>query len=145
MKQMLLGNPVGRAALSLRDKLDLLRGSNFSVESVGTIANDQLATTLITKICGPHKTFVDVGAHIGSMIAQVRHSDSTIKIVAIEAVPEKIQSLRKKFSFVDLHGCAAGETPSALSRVICIHDEPPTILLSQPSDGQNSDVGLAAF
>src|ERR1700722_20333558 len=110
MKQMLLGNPIGRAALSLRDKVDLLRGSHFSVESVGTIANDQLATTLITKICAPHKTFVDVGAHIGSIIAQVRHADSTIKIVAIEATPEKIQNLRKRFPFIDLHGCAVGET-----------------------------------
>jgi FkbM family methyltransferase len=115
MKQMLLGNPIGRAALTLRDKLDLLRGSHFSVETVGTIANDQLATTLITKICGPHKTFVDVGAHIGSIIAQVRHTDSTIKIVAIEAIPEKIQNLRKRFPFVELHGCAVGEATGEIS------------------------------
>ena len=115
MKQALLGNPIGRAALSLRDKLDLLRGSQFSVETVGTIANDQLATTLITRICGSHKTFVDVGAHIGSIIAQVRHADSTIKIVAIEAIPEKIQNLRKRFPFVDLHGCAVGETTGEIS------------------------------
>ena len=115
MKQMLLGNPIGRAALSLRDKLDLLRGSHFSVESVGTIANDQLATTLITKICGPHKTFVDVGAHIGSIIAQVRHADPTIKIVAIEAIPEKTQNLRKRFPFVDLYGCAVGEATGEIS------------------------------
>ena len=115
MKQMLLGNPIGRAALSLRDKLDLLRVSHFSVESVGTVANDQLATMLITKICGPRKTFVDVGAHIGSIIAQVRHADATIKIVAIEAIPEKIQNLRRKFPFVDLHGCAVGETTGEIS------------------------------
>src|ERR1700733_11675749 len=115
MKQMLLGNPIGRAALALRDKLGLLRGSQFSVESIGTIANDQLATTLITKICGPHKTFVDVGAHIGSIIAQVRHADSTIKIVAIEAIPEKIQNLRKRFPFVDLHVCAVGEITGGVS------------------------------
>src|SRR5258708_27339873 len=82
---------------------------------VGIIANDQLATTLITKICGPRKTFVDVGAHIGSIIAQVRHTDSTVKIVAIEAIPEKIQNLRKRFPFVDLHGCAVGETTGEIS------------------------------
>jgi FkbM family methyltransferase len=115
MKQMLLGNPIGRAALSLRDKLDLLRVSHYSVESVGTIANDQLATTLVTKICGPLKTFVDVGAHIGSIIAQVRHADATINIVAIEAIPEKIQNLRKRFPFVELHGCAVGETTGEIS------------------------------
>ena len=64
MKQNLLGNPLGRTALFLRDKFNLIKSSQFSVESIGTIANDQLATTLITNICGPGKTFIDVGAHI---------------------------------------------------------------------------------
>jgi FkbM family methyltransferase len=115
MKQRLLGNPIGRTALFLRDKLDLLRGSHFSLETVGTIANDQLATILITKICGSHKTFVDVGAHIGSIIAQVRHEDPSINIVAIEAIPEKVLNLRRRFPFVDLHGCAVGETTGEIS------------------------------
>lgn len=115
MKQSLLGNPIGRTALFLRDKLDLLRGTHFSLETVGTIANDQLATTLITKICGSHKTFVDVGAHIGSIIARVRYKDPSIKIIAIEAIPEKVQNLRRRFPFVDLHGCAAGETSGDIS------------------------------
>jgi FkbM family methyltransferase len=115
MKQSLLGNPIGRTALFLRDKFDLLRGSHFSLETVGTIANDQLATTLITKICGSHKTFLDVGAHIGSIIAQVRHNDPSIKIVAFEAIPEKVLNLRRRFPFVDLHGCAVGDTTGEVS------------------------------
>jgi FkbM family methyltransferase len=115
MKQNLLGNPLGRTALYLRDKFNLIKNSQFSVESIGTIANDQLATTLITNICGPGKTFIDVGAHIGSIIAQVRHKDSSIKIVAIEAIPEKARALRKRFSFVDLHGCAVGEVSGEIS------------------------------
>jgi len=109
MKQSLLGNPIGRSALVLRDKWDLLRAAYSSLETLGTIANDQLATTLITTICGSHKTFVDVGAHIGSIIARVRHKDPSIKIVAIEAIPEKIENLRRRFPYVDLHGCAAGD------------------------------------
>jgi FkbM family methyltransferase len=109
MKQSLLGYPVGRTALFLRDKFELFRGANSFIEAVGTIANDQLATTLVTKICGSRKTFVDVGAHIGSIIAQVRHHDPSIKIVAIEAIPEKVLDLRKRFPFVELHGCAVGE------------------------------------
>jgi FkbM family methyltransferase len=110
MKQNMLGYPIGRAALFLRDKLDLLRGAYFSTEAIGTIANDQLATTLITKICGSGKSFVDVGAHIGSIIALVRHNDPSIKIVAIEAIPQKVLDLRRRFPFVELHGCAVGET-----------------------------------
>jgi FkbM family methyltransferase len=115
VKQSLLGNPLGRAALYFRDKLDLLRSSHFSVESVGTIANDQLATTLITQICGSYKTFIDVGAHIGSVIAQVKHTDPTVKIVAIEAIPEKVENLRSRFPYVELHGCAVGETDGEIS------------------------------
>lgn len=115
MKQSLLGNSLGRAALLLRDKFELLKGVQSSIETVGTVANDQLATTLITKICAPNKTFIDIGAHIGSIIAQVRHHDPSIKIIAIEAIPEKVRDLRKKFPFVELHGCAAGETTGEIS------------------------------
>jgi FkbM family methyltransferase len=121
MKQRLVGNPIGRAALFLRDRLELLSESCLSVESVGTTANDQLATLLITRICAPHKTFVDVGAHIGSIIARVRHTDPSIKIIAIEAIPEKIKSLRKRFPFVDLHACAAGEVTGETSFFIDRH------------------------
>jgi FkbM family methyltransferase len=115
MKQSLLGNPLGRTALYLRDKLDLFKGAQFSLETVGTVANDQLATTLITQICASGKTFVDVGAHIGSIIAQVRHKDATIKIVAVEAIPEKVRDLRARFPFIELHGCAVGETTGEIS------------------------------
>jgi FkbM family methyltransferase len=109
MKQSLLGYPVGRTALFLRDKFELFWGAHSFIEAVGTIANDQMATTLVTKICGSRKTFVDVGAHIGSIIAQVRHNDPSIKIVAFEAIPEKVLDLRRRFPFVELHGCAVGE------------------------------------
>jgi precorrin-6B methylase 2 len=78
----------------------------FYPERAGTVANDQLATKLVTTICQSHKTFVDVGAHIGSVISEVGNSDSTIKIVAIEAILEKIVQLRRKFPFVELHDCA---------------------------------------
>jgi FkbM family methyltransferase len=95
-------------------------GAHLSVEAVGTLANDQLATTLITRICGSHRTFIDVGAHIGSIIAQVRHYDRSIKIVAIEAIPAKAQDLRRRFPFVELHGCAVGETTGEIAFFIDI-------------------------
>ena len=115
MKQQLLGGSIGRLALSFRDKFDILHTAYFYPESVGTVANDQLATKLVTTICQSHKTFVDVGAHIGSVISEVANSDSTIKIVAIEAIPEKIVQLRRKFPFVELHDCAVGESTGEVS------------------------------
>lgn len=74
------------------------------------IANDQLATELITKMCKPGKVFIDVGAHIGSVISKVRKNDRAVEIVAIEAMPGKIKNLRRKFENVTFHDCAAGES-----------------------------------
>lgn len=115
MKQHLLGTPIGRAALFLRDNLTIFRAAYLSPECVGTIANDQLATKLVASICQAHKTFVDVGAHIGSVMSEVAYLDSSIKIVAIEAIPEKAARLQRKFPFANIHACAAGETTGQVS------------------------------
>lgn len=111
IKQQWLGRSIGRAALVLRDKFNIIHTACFSPEIVGTVANDQLATKLVTTICQSHKTFVDVGAHIGSIISEVSHINSSIKIVAIEAIPEKVVHLRRKFPTVELHDCAVGDSP----------------------------------
>jgi precorrin-6B methylase 2 len=97
MKQALLGSPFGRTAIFLRDKFDILREALSSLEQLGTIANDQLATHLITKLCPPRRTFIDIGAHIGSVISEVRRRDPSIRIVAIEAMPDKAERLRRRF------------------------------------------------
>ena len=104
MKRILLGTPLGRIAMLLRDKFYIARMAWLSPGEVGTLANDQLASSLITKICKPGSTFIDIGAHIGSIISEVRSNDSSIRIVAIEAIPEKVESLRRKFPFIELHG-----------------------------------------
>jgi FkbM family methyltransferase len=76
---------------------------------VGTVANDQLSEFLVTKLCKSGKTFLDVGAHIGSIIASVSQHDRSITIIAFEAIPEKVVSLRRKFPGVVIHGCAVGD------------------------------------
>lgn len=115
MKQRLLGNLIGRSALSFRDKIGILRTAYFYPERVGGLANDQLATKLVTSICQSRKTFIDVGAHIGSIISEVAHRDPSIRIVAIEAIPEKTVNLRRKFPFVEFHDCAVGECTGEVS------------------------------
>lgn len=55
------------------------------------------------------KTFIDVGAHIGSVIALVRDHDPTISIIAIEASTEKAENLVKKFPGIQLHKCAVSD------------------------------------
>jgi FkbM family methyltransferase len=115
MKQQLLGSPIGRAALFLRDTFDIFQAAYFYAETVGTVANDRLATKLVTTICQSHKTFIDIGAHIGSIISEVAYNDSSIKIIAIEAIPEKIVRLRRKFPSVELYNCAVGEFTGEVS------------------------------
>jgi FkbM family methyltransferase len=115
IKQYLLGSVIGKIALSLRNKFDIFYEIYFYPERVGTLINDLLAAKLVTTICQPHKTFVDVGAHIGSVISEVVGYDSTIKIVAIEATPEKVIRLKRKFPSIELHDCAVGESTGEAS------------------------------
>lgn len=109
LKQVLLGNCVGDLAMFSREKLDLLRTAILQPEAVGTIANDQLAGRLVGSICESNKTFLDIGAHIGSVTSAVQRYDATVNIIAVEAIPEKAEQLRRKFPHVVVHACAVGE------------------------------------
>jgi FkbM family methyltransferase len=110
MKQALLSGPFGRGAMFVRDKYLILREAWLFPESVGTLASDQMATHLITRIGKPNTTFVDVGAHIGSIVFEVMRNHAAVRIVAIEAMPDKVEKLRRKFPTVEFHGCAVGES-----------------------------------
>jgi hypothetical protein len=109
MKQIILGTFLGKFALVARDKCEIIKTTFINIESLGTISNDQMATFLVTRLCKPNKIFVDIGAHIGSIISAVTYHDSTIKIIAAEAVPEKALSFRCKFPSVDVYEYAVGD------------------------------------
>lgn len=106
LKQAILGSPLGRLAMAARDRMDLATATK---ETLGTIINDQLAGWLITRLCRPDMTFVDVGAHIGSIIAEVQAHCPRTTIVAVEAMSEKVALLRRKFPGVTIHECAVGD------------------------------------
>ncbi|WP_235106814.1 FkbM family methyltransferase [Acaryochloris sp. 'Moss Beach'] len=109
IKQVLLGNWFGDLAMFSREKIDLLRAAISQSEAVGTIANDQLAGRLVCSICDPNKTFLDIGAHIGSVTSAVQRYDATVNIIAVEAIPEKAEKLRHKFPHIPIYACAVGE------------------------------------
>ncbi len=73
MKKVFLNSVLGHAALCSRDKFDILRALFWNPEAVGSLVNDQIAFSLVTKLCLPGRVFVDVGAHIGSIISEVHH------------------------------------------------------------------------
>jgi FkbM family methyltransferase len=115
LKQALVGTSLGRVMITARNKVDILSAAIHSPESVGTIANDQLASSLLPKLCRPGKTFIDVGAHIGSVIADVIHHDDSINIIAFEAIPEKTAALQRKFQRVKIFQCAVGDRDGFVS------------------------------
>jgi FkbM family methyltransferase len=112
-KARLLGSAFGLWLLELRDKLNIVRAACCSPESVGTLANDQLAALLVVSICRPGRVFVDVGAHIGSIVASAQRRSRPSKIVAVEAIPERAASLRRRFREVEIVQCAVGESDGA--------------------------------
>jgi FkbM family methyltransferase len=110
MKRMILGTIFGRIGLSIRDSINLACTAYARPETVGTLANDVLAGVLVTRLCRNDMVFIDIGAHIGSVIAEVTYYTPSVRIVAFEAIPEKITYLRRKFPQVEFHACALGES-----------------------------------
>lgn len=106
LRQTLLGSILGSAAMALRDRYELLTAPR---EALGTVANDQLAGHLVTRLASPGTSFIDVGAHIGSIIAEVRRHCPGVSIVAFEAIPEKAARLTAKFPGVAVHGCGLSD------------------------------------
>jgi FkbM family methyltransferase len=104
LKQRLVGTPLGRLAMRGRSTLEYWRTGR---EAIGTIANDQLAEFLVTRFC--ERAFVDVGAHIGSIIAEVQQHCPDVRITAIEPIPEKARQLRQKFKSVTVIECALAD------------------------------------
>jgi FkbM family methyltransferase len=93
----IVGTPIGRAAKVARSKCELL---SAKLESIGTTANDQLAEYLVTRF--PERHFVDVGAHIGGIIAEVIARCPGVQITAIEPIPAKVNHLRTRFPNVSV-------------------------------------------
>ncbi len=110
LKQTLLGTPWGHSLLRGRQLRELWEMMRTNPERGGTICQDACAMLLLSRLCQPSAAFVDVGAHIGSVVAQVRQRHPHLKIIAIEADPDKAARLGQQFSHVEVHQCAVGET-----------------------------------
>jgi FkbM family methyltransferase len=106
LKQRLVGTMFGRLLFAARDIISLIRTPSVAL---GTTVNDQLAPRLLAQLCQPTDVFVDVGAHIGSVIAEVRHNCPNARIVAFEAMPDKVAWLTRKFPKVTVHCCALSD------------------------------------
>src|SRR5689334_15374978 len=97
LKERLVGTPLGRLAMRSRSAVEYYRTPR---EAVGTVANDQLAEFLVTRLC--KRSFADVGAHIGSIAGEVLRNCPGVKVTCFEPIPKKAAWLRRKFKDVDV-------------------------------------------
>ena len=110
LKQLIVGTGLTPHFLNAREKIGLFYAACFQISELGTRANDYLAAHLISRLCAPEHTFIDIGAHIGSVVSSVLTHVPSAKIIAIEAIPEKAAHLRLKFPAVQVHQIALGNS-----------------------------------
>lgn len=127
MKRKLVGTAVGRALLRLSHFSALKMIPLSNPENAAVIANDIIADLLVANICPKGGTFVDVGAHIGSVFSTVHHADTSVRIIAFEADPVKARALAARFPYCTLHPFAVGEI-----------SEDTTFYLDPAASGYNS-------
>lgn len=109
MKSRLAGTAAGRILLQIARWRALRSLPLANPEQAAATANAILADRLITLLCPPGGTFLDIGAHIGSVFSAVHAANPSAQIIAIEADPAKAASLRGRFPYCQLHECAVGE------------------------------------
>ncbi|MBV1858662.1 MAG: FkbM family methyltransferase [Nannocystaceae bacterium] len=108
LKRRLAGTAIGSSLARGRQLWALLRTTTHP-ELWGMLSQDTCAEKLLVRLCRPRKTFLDIGAHIGSVFGEVRRLDRSIKIIAVEAIPDKVKTLQRRFDDVTFHCCALGE------------------------------------
>jgi len=111
-RQLLLGTSLGRAAMTARDYFRLISTPRIAL---GTMVNDQISSRLAVELCPADGIFVDIGAHIGSVISEVRHKRPHATIIAFEAIPDKAEALKRKFPSVTVHCCALAQNDGSQS------------------------------
>lgn len=114
MKQSLLKTGLGSWALKMRDRYKMVRTAISEPHVAGMLANDQIAGQLIVGLCPPGGVFLDIGAHIGSVSAEVLRHQRDATVHAFEAIPAKAEKIIQAFPKVRMHTCAlAGEKGAA--------------------------------
>lgn len=105
-REHLVGTAMGRAAIRIREAMNLIRSPRVAL---GTVVNDQMALPLLVSLCRSGDTFLDIGAHVGSVIADVQHRCPGATVIAVEAIPEKVSKLKRRFPSITVHSCALSD------------------------------------
>ncbi|MFV0260520.1 MAG: FkbM family methyltransferase [Acidimicrobiales bacterium] len=133
MKRQLAGTRLGGVAMLWRDRLDLVRSAATESLSVGDLRNNALAGFLVTRLRRPGTAFVDVGAHIGSVIGEaLRHAPGPA--IAFEAVPAKADHLKRHYPGITVHNVALLDRDGELDFFVDNARSGYSSLASRPGD-----------
>lgn len=110
IKTFLASTYIGPIAIRLRQMSHVLLTIVKEPEKTSTEIHDYVAERLLVRLARPKTTFIDVGAHVGSVLGQVRAYDRSVALIGIEAVPHKAKTLKVRFPFAQIHNCAAGSS-----------------------------------
>ena len=100
---------MGRGLLRGRQLWKVWQTVHSNPEKGARLCQDLCVQLVLPGLCDPSKAFLDIGAHIGSVIGNIRHSHPGIPAIAVEADPTKAAALAKRLRDVEVHACALGE------------------------------------
>ena len=138
-RSILVGTRLGVMAQRVRKQIELVRTAG-QPERLGTYGNDLIAQCLLEALCLPDKAFVDVGAHIGSIIDSVARQSRPSAIIAFEAIPDKAEVLRRRFPNAIVHSCAVGEEDGELPFFIDVRHSGYSSLYPSKQGGQLQEI-----
>jgi FkbM family methyltransferase len=109
IKHVFAGTRAGLYLRDIRDRFQFFETLLRRPEEVGNLANNRIFHTLVTRLVQPHRSFIDVGAHVGCIVGEVRHFCPTVKIHAFEPIPEKASRLERSFPDINVQQYAISE------------------------------------
>jgi len=118
IKRALANTMIGQRALTLREMRELKHLAARASEQTGVKVNDITSRRLRNALCADEGIFVDIGAHIGSVIGGVMRSARPGKVIAIEAMPDKAADLQRNFPAVEIIHCAVGEREGEVEFIV---------------------------
>ncbi|MHC4375001.1 MAG: FkbM family methyltransferase [Planctomycetota bacterium] len=106
----LIGTPLQRPAQNLRRALDLPRRLRHP-ELREIFLEEERAHQVIERAISEGDHCMDIGCHLGSVLAELTSMSKSGRHVAIEPLPYKAEWLTKKFPQVEVHQVALGPEP----------------------------------
>jgi FkbM family methyltransferase len=133
LKSRLIRSRVGHAIFRARKGKRLHSLPMSNPEHAGMVSNELIADTLVTRIAPKGGTFIDVGAHLGTIFSFAQRHDPTLTIYAFEAQATKYEVLTRLYPYARIYNVAIGEEEGETSFYVNPHKTGYNSLL--PSEG----------